>query len=155
MPALSEFPLHVCASRLHPERTYRRAADLYAEPLNTAPKHVLPILMLEEEQLAVYRGTPPNRDDVCAVYIAEGTIAVPTGRIFVRFHEGSNARAHAATLRQLGYVIEDVPDYAPHVAWVRSTNGNIALALRNLDALCRLPEVENIEPQFITARAKR
>ncbi|MCS7088183.1 MAG: hypothetical protein NZL91_05780 [Thermoflexales bacterium] len=158
MPALSEFPPEVCASRQHPDLFYRRVPDLYAEPDGDPaldPKRK-PVMKLEAERLSVYRGAPgASMANALAVYVLDGLIAVPTGRVLVRFREGIRAHTFEAALRQLGYVIDEVIVYAPNAAWVRDAHGNVARALCNLDKLCQLSGVENVEPQFITARAKR
>jgi hypothetical protein len=71
-----------------------------------------------------------------------------TGRIFVRFAEGTDAVAQAPALEAAGFTLEAVPSYAPHAAWVRPTSGDI-------DDLRRLPGVEYAEQQIITEAARR
>jgi hypothetical protein len=84
-----------------------------------------------------------------------GAAAIPTGRVFVRFAEGTEAGAHADALATAGFTLESVPAYAPHAAWVRPASGRLADALTSFDRLRALPGVENVEPQFETEAARR
>jgi hypothetical protein len=72
----------------------------------------------------------------------------PTGRVFVRFAEGTDAAAQAKTLARAGFELESVPSYAPHAAWVRPTTGTF-------EDLLLLPGVEHAERQVIAEAARR
>jgi hypothetical protein len=84
-----------------------------------------------------------------------GAAAIPTGRVFVRFAEGTDARARADALAAAGFTLEAVPAYARHAAWVRPASGRLADALTGFESLRALPGVENVEPQFETEAARR
>ena len=71
-----------------------------------------------------------------------------TGRMFVRFAEGADAAAQEQALLRAGFVLESVPSYAPHAAWVRPTTGT-------LEDLQQLPGVEHAEPQIVAEAALR
>ena len=84
-----------------------------------------------------------------------GAPATPTGRVFVRFADGTDARAKADALAAAGFTLESVPAYAPHAAWVRPASGELADALTGFERLRELPGVENVEPQFESEAARR
>ena len=84
-----------------------------------------------------------------------GSLAVPTGRAFVRFTDGEAAQAHAGSLGAAGWTIEEVPGYAPHAAWVRPARGGVVAALTELEGLRALPGVEHAEAQLLDERAPR
>lgn len=71
-----------------------------------------------------------------------------TGRLFVRFTDGTDAAAQEQALLTAGFVLESVPSYAPHAAWVRPTTGT-------LEDLRRLPGVEHAEQQFVAEATLR
>ena len=84
-----------------------------------------------------------------------GAAATPTGRVFVRFVAGTDARAKADALAAAGFTLESVPAYATHAAWVRPASGQLADALTGFERLRAVPGVENAEPQFETEAARR
>jgi hypothetical protein len=86
---------------------------------------------------------------------AGGPIAVPTGRVFVRFTEGVRAEGMRGQLADAGFPLESVPSYAPDTAWVRPASGQVVDALRGLDALRRIADVADVEPQFVSEAAPR
>lgn len=136
---------------------YRRDPSFYAEHHQAAttlnPLH--PTLVLDDGRVLVFKGKPPAKwgGQLCAVYRHGGWLAIPTGLIFVVFREGERAEAHADAIRQAGYIIVEIPPHAPHAAWIRDANADIAAALKNLPRLEQISEIENIEPEFITERA--
>ncbi len=87
------------------------------------------------------------------MYRNDSAIAVPTGRVMVRFAEGEDAGAHEKRIKQAGYRIEQQLSYAPNAAWLRDTDDDIAGALSHIEALEQLPGVENVEPQLLSQRA--
>lgn len=84
-----------------------------------------------------------------------GQEAVPTGRIFVRFAEGDAASSHVDELKRTGFVIDEAPKWAPHTAWLRSKSGDIAVALRGIESVRKVPGVIAAEPQLLSARAQK
>jgi hypothetical protein len=84
-----------------------------------------------------------------------GTLAVPTGRMFVRFAEGADPRAASEALAAAGFRVASVPGYAPGAAWVEPVDGGIGGALGRIAALRAIPGVEHAEPEMLTERGAR
>jgi hypothetical protein len=82
-------------------------------------------------------------------------VAVPTGQIFLRFKEGVDASTRREEIERAGYEIVQIPPYAPSSAWVRSASGDLAKSLADIEALERLADVENVEPQMLVERTLR
>jgi hypothetical protein len=110
-------------------------------------------------RIAVSTVAPDQRYELVGdlVYrrVPGGETVVPTGRVFVRFAEGDTPQHHERELRDAGFVVAEVPGYAPHAAWLTHASGDVAAALRNLPALDRMPEIIHVEPQMIGERASR
>jgi hypothetical protein len=96
-------------------------------------------------------------EDLRPVYRIEpgGQPAVPTGRVFVRLREGQPASEQHDDFAQAGYVIENIPAWAPHTAWLRPATGGIVAALNGIERLRSLTGVENVEPQLLRPRMAR
>ncbi len=142
---------------------YRRDPDRFAI-LGAVPPELQDRveLRIDEGDLSVIRAPgaaaealPADRRAPVYVLGGGGAPFVPTGRVSVRFHEGSDAMSHEAALRHLGYRIVDVPAYAPHFAWLESSAGSRAAALSGLDQVARLDDVVHVEPQMATPRSLR
>lgn len=82
-----------------------------------------------------------------------GRLVYPTGKVWVRFAEGTDARDRAADLAAAGFTIDSIPGYAPHGAFV--TAGNAAAALNGLEKLRALDGVEHVEPQVVQEASRR
>lgn len=153
MAGLSEFPKRLRASTQHPEVVYVRDDAHYAvhgQPANARSA----VLVNGESGIAVFAGQPKAIDkNVTAVYRNDSALAVPTGRVLVRFADGVDAGDHATRIEQAGYHIEQTLSYAPNAAWLCDCEGNVADALNRIDQLERLPGVENVEPQLLSSRA--
>jgi hypothetical protein len=141
--------------------TYVRRADLRALhdlPPGTPVEDAL--LALDDGAVAVFPvghalwATGARSGPVYALEPG-GTLAVPTGRLYVRFAEGVSATSRADALREAGYELVDSPRYAPHTAWVRPLEGEIGRALADVERLARLPDVERVEPQMLMPRSMR
>jgi hypothetical protein len=91
------------------------------------------------------------------VYRAEpaGTLAVPTGRVFVRFEQGLGAPERARILRDSGYRVEDMPSWAPGSAWIVPAEGGVAEALHGISELCAHAGVIHVEPELLRPKTKR
>lgn len=119
------------------------------------------VVVMEEEAIAIFRGTPrrtlPSDSSTSPVYTLQSgsTLAIPTGKVFVRLAESVPIESRQDAIAAAGYEIVDRPAYAPHAAWVQARSGNIADALRQLSQLTAIPDVENVEPQMLTQRALR
>jgi hypothetical protein len=118
------------------------------------------VLLLEDGAIAVFRGAPDERTrgsaSVGPVYRSDqGRLAVPTGRVLVRFSEGVQAASRRDDLEQAGFEIEETLAYAPQAAWVRCKEGGVADALAYVARLRKLADVENVEPQMLTPSVQR
>ena len=120
------------------------------------------VATFEDGSIVVLPANAPTRDAAAGgavgpVYRAAGggPIAVPTGRVFVRFGEGTRAEDRADELGAAGFAVESVPGYAPQAAWLRARSGRLTDALGDLDAVRGLPGVELVEPQLVAEAARR
>jgi hypothetical protein len=115
------------------------------------------VMQLGHEGLVVVRGLSTTfAGGSRAVYVTpDGGMVVPTGRVFVRFAEGTAPAQRAGDLRNAGYEIVGVPAYAPQAAWVQAINGSHAAALRGIESLRALVGVENAEPEMLSPAARR
>lgn len=122
-----------------------------------------PVQTLEDGTIAIMRGEPdiaiaPNR--LTPVYTlqsggAAGSMAVPTGRVFIRFADGERVGDREAEINQAGYEVEQRLNYAPNAAWLRARSGSIADALKGIDSLRKIAGVENVEPQMLMQASYR
>ena len=104
-----------------------------------------------EGEIAARPGSPEGR---LPVYESEnGRLVFPTGKVWVRFAKGTDARDRAADLATAGYTIDSVPGYAPHGAFV--VGEDAAAALTGLERLRALAGVEHVEPQVVQHAARR
>lgn len=157
-----DFPERLRASTERRDTFYTRVPGYYAarhgreEAADTAA-----VMTLKEEGIAVYRGEPDEGGRVAAsvtpVYQLQpsGPLAVPTGKVYIRFAEGIEAASRRGEIERAGYEIVKTSQYVPHTAWLQSTSGSIAQSLSNIHALESLADVENVEPQMLTARMAR
>jgi hypothetical protein len=83
----------------------------------------------------------------------DGALVYPTGKVWVRFAKGTDARARAADLEAAGFTLESVPGYAPHGAFV--TAEDVASALNGMEKLRALDGVEHVEPQVLRDMSHR
>ena len=139
---------------------YELAPEFYAsagKPLSATDRLVAQL----DENIAVFEGAAPEgdaaADKIFPVYRAQpsGAFAVPTGRICVRFPEGMKAEGQQEANEKLGFRIEESPAWAAQAAWVRPSSGKIADALAAVSRLKTLPDVELVEPQILTAVARK
>jgi hypothetical protein len=153
MADLSEYPKQLRASTQQPEVVYLRDDAHYA--VHGKPAKGRSVVMAEGESgIAVYAGKPKALSkNMTAVYRNNTALAVPTGRVFVRFAEGVDAGAHEQLIAKAGYRIEQQLSYAPNAAWLRDADDDVACALCHIDKLEAMPDVENVEPQLLTQRA--
>jgi hypothetical protein len=124
-----------------------------------APAHA-PAFAFEDEGIAVYRGVPPRAQQGTEVTAAYGPSPAsspwaPTGRVFIRFAEGTRAETRRASIESAGYAIEQVPGFAPQAAWVRALSGSVRDGLSGLVRLLALPGVQAVEPQLLGERSLR
>jgi len=129
------------------------------------------ILFFDDEKIAVVRAggdaaqrngdvAQPTRDGSVTlgpVYSLKpgGSLAVPTGRVLVRFVEGTRVETRLSDLRTAGFDVEETLPYAPHTAWVRVAAGGISAALWRLPAVAEIHGVEHVEPEMLMKRSRR
>ncbi|MEH1870958.1 hypothetical protein [Nostoc sp.] len=117
------------------------------------------ILQLNDGKIAVFPGEPNQSEQrtLTPIYTLQpnGSIAVPTGLVFIRFAEGVDVKSQREVINRAGYEIVESLDYAPHTAWLRVQSGNIADAIARISQLKVIPTVENIEPQMLMERGLR
>lgn len=88
--------------------------------------------------------------------LAKGSsLAVPTGRVFLRLAEGRSAEEARAAIETAGFSIEEIPVYAPNAAWLVPKTADVAAALAALPALRALDGVEHVEPELLARKARR
>lgn len=155
---LREFPEQLSASGA----SYTRVPGYYAvHDAGEGARDSRAVMTLKEEGIIVYRDEPDEgRDDeatLSAVYRLQpsGPLFVPTGKLFIRFAEGVAADSRRAEIGRAGYEIVKLSQYTPHTAWLRHASGAIAQSLSNIHLLESLADVENVEPQMLTARELR
>ncbi len=108
---------------------------------------------------AVFPGEPneSEQETVSPIYTLEpnGSLAVPTGLVFIRFAEGINVESQHEVINRAGYEVAQSLPYAPHTAWLRAQSGNIADAIARIPQLQAIPNVKNIEPQMLMEKGLR
>ncbi|HEX6185786.1 MAG TPA: hypothetical protein VFZ44_17990 [Pyrinomonadaceae bacterium] len=156
------FPERVRAGAKRPDAYYERLPGRYAVHKGGEEQDVAGAEMtFEEEGIAVFKGEPGEsavpKAPLTPVYKLhpDGPVAVPTGQIFLRFKEDVDASTRREEIERAGYEIVQIPPYAPSSAWVRSASGDLAKSLADIDALEKLADVENVEPQMLVERALR
>lgn len=151
--------------------TYVRQSDYFAVHLQelsqtqgSTARLVSEAIFTLEDQIAIFRGSPATHrslatqtEAISAVYALEpgGSIAVPTGQVFLRFAEGIAVETRQNIIQQAGYQVTEIVFYAPNAAWLRPLSGEIADALRLLSRLEAIDPVEVVEPQMVMGRSKR
>jgi hypothetical protein len=136
----------------------------YKQPGTVAPGAVL---QLNDGAIAVFQGEPDEPENAIRlasttgklgpIYTlqADGSLAVPTGLVFIRFVEGVEVESNQEAIKQAGYEIAQSLSYAPQAAWLRAQSGNILDALVGISKLEAIPNVENVEPQMLMERVQR
>lgn len=84
-----------------------------------------------------------------------GSVAIPTGRIFIRFADGVNVADRTSDIENAGYKIAEKIDYAKNAAWLSEESGSIAKALAGIENLESIKGVENVEPQMLMKRVAK
>ena len=125
-----------------------------------------PVQTLEEGDIAIMQGEPDPaavtaaRDTLSPVYSPQSggaarSMAVPTGRVFIRFADGVKVGDRETEIRKAGYAVDQKLDYAPNAAWLSARSGSIADALNGISALQKIGDVENVEPQMLLEASRR
>ena len=141
---------------------YTRAREFVAVHATPSAMPAGAAVLLEDGSIGVFNADAANlgKAEVGPVYQPAGqsglaTLAVPTGRVLVRFQSGASAEARSPDIAQAGYRIEETLAHAPNAAWVRAADGSIATTLRSLGRLQSLAQIDRVEPQLIRAAVRR
>jgi hypothetical protein len=165
----AKYPREMRSSTQRPSVVYTRLPDHYAlvyQQHTEAPSSEGVITTMHEDggKIEVFRAEAederkraPSLGEIRPVYALEpgGTLAVPTGQVFIRFKEGIQVKERLREIQQAGYDIAQTPGYAPHAAWLRAGSREIADALAGIQALEKIADIENVEPQMLMQRANR
>jgi hypothetical protein len=162
----SHAPSEVKRSSKLPEPVYRRKANYYAIHIGAGQIDSLDKskLVLNDGAIAVFEGQPPpeysgtEKDPKAGpVYFlpASGSLAVPTGLIFLRFEEGTDARVRESEIKHAGYEIAETLPYAPEAVWVTAEDHSIVRSLNFLSRLQAIPGIRSVEPQMLMAASRR
>ncbi len=164
--SFSKYPREVLSSTQRPFAIYTLLPDYYAV-------HQPSVLPLSDDAISamsddngtieIFRGEAEegkptaSLSEIGPVYALQsgGTLAVPTGRVFIRFKAGVSVNERLMEIEQAGYKIVMSLEYAPHTAWLRARSGEIIDALTGIQALEKIGDVENVEPQMLMQRASR
>ena len=118
-------------------------------------------LVLNDGAIAVFKGEPPKTREVQSsigpVYELSpgGSLAVPTGLVFIRFRDGIDAGSRQQEIEKTGFEVTDSIPYAPNAAWLKPCSGSIADSLTGISKLAALPDVESVEPQMLMKSSAR
>ena len=158
-----DYPNHVRVGGTR-ATVFERRSDLYCRreaPGEAVPSGAVAVIADDEEQaFVVYRGSPERQsaaEDAGPVYSAGagGPLAVPTGRVFIRFAEGIRPEERREEIAAAGFEIERTLPYAAGAAWLRPRGREVAIGLSALSNLEAIPGVLHLEPQMLMARATR
>lgn len=117
-----------------------------------------------QNAIAIFSGEPNSSiqetdyaNTLIPVYALQnnGTLAVPTGLVFIRFADNIDIESQQVTINQAGYEIAQTFSYAPNAGWLRAKTGKIADALTEISQLTAIPNVESVEPQMLIERRLR
>jgi hypothetical protein len=117
----------------------------------------------DEDRLTVRRKQPDesisasSNSRISPVYRLgdRGPLAVPTGKVFVRFKDRDSLEKHRKEIERAGFkVVQSLP-YAPQAGWVEPSSGKIEDAITRFDTLNQIRGVEAVEPQMLLERQRR
>ncbi|MEI1376090.1 hypothetical protein PQG02_07510 [Nostoc sp. UHCC 0926] len=163
----SEYPEQIRVGSGRTAVSYTRKPGYYAihynQPKTVASEAVLQLndgaMSTTGYAYAVFPGEPNQSEQgtLSPIYTLQpnGSLAVPTGLVFIRFAEGVDVESQREVINQAGYEVAQSLDYAPHAAWLRAQSGNIADAIAGISQLEAIPKVENIEPQMLMEKGLR
>jgi hypothetical protein len=117
----------------------------------------------QDENIAICRGAPAGEivesksSRVSAVYHVggSGSLAVPTGDVFIRFGERTSMKDQCEAIEKAGFSIKKVLPYAVQAGWVRPTSGKIHHALMRYHRLEHIVGVQTVQPQMLTPTSRR
>jgi hypothetical protein len=132
--------------------------DHIAVSTQVADQMDLPIeFQLEDKQISVCRANVSEEarrrlaGHISPVYrLGErGALAVPTGRIFVRFAKGMALESRKQQIEAAGYIIQHTLSYAPHAGWLTIRTGQVGEMLAGFSRLREMAGLESAEPQML------
>lgn len=160
----SHFPLRMRVEAQALSRVYVRESDCFAvhgpvpPALNTSVLYAFddPVINVCRGEVPALQGLPSDLI-VTPVYRLEpnGPQGVPSGNVFIRFRPQVSVEGRQPEIEACGFSIRESLSYAPHAAWLRSQDGNIATALHGIAKLRDLNDVELVEPQMLMRRVQR
>ncbi|MDR4459537.1 MAG: hypothetical protein MRJ67_03310 [Nitrospirales bacterium] len=160
----SRFPLRMRVEAQALSRVYVRESDCFAvhgpvpRALTTSVLYSFddPVINVCRGEVSALSGLPSDLI-VTPVYRLEpnGPQGVPSGNLFIRFRSQVSVESRQPEIEACGFSIRESLSYAPHAAWLRSQDGNIATALNGIAKLRDLNDVELVEPQMLMRRVRR
>lgn len=160
----SHFPLRMRVEAQALSRVYVRESDCFAIHGPVPPALITSVLYaFDDPVINVCRGEVPALSGlpsdliVTPVYRLEpnGPQGVPSGNVFIRFRSQVSVEGRQPEIEACGFYIRESLSYAPHAAWLRSQDGNIATALNGIAKLRDLNDMELVEPQILMRRVQR
>ncbi len=159
----ADYPQQVPAGTERTSAIYKLSTGFYAlhgrQPGAPAPGADY---LFNDGRIAVFQGAPDKAaagtpEEPGPVYTLQpgGAPAVPTGLVFIRLRNGLPIDGSEAEIKKAGYEIAERVEYASNAAWLRARSGNIADALKGIERLKSMPDVENVEPQMLMESARR
>jgi hypothetical protein len=157
----SKYPSRVGAGTGRSRSGFLLKHGYYATQRPTADIAQDAAMILNDGAIAVFKGEPPQTREVQStigpVYELGpgGSLAVPTGLVFIRFRDGIDAGSQQQEIEQSGFEVKDTVPYAPNAAWLKARSGSIADSLAGISKLAALPDVESVEPQMLMKGSSR
>lgn len=163
MDFLAKYPRKLAANSKEGAPTYTFVPGLYAVHRKQIEAGTKPEYLLNDGKIAVFKVdsdrdvTTAEEGKVSPVYAltAGGSLAVPTGLVFIRLAAGLEVKALKDELSNAGYKVAETLAYAPNAAWLEPQSEDIADGLNGLAALEKLPNVESVEPQMLMESVRR
>ncbi|MBT6155588.1 MAG: hypothetical protein HOL01_06630 [Planctomycetaceae bacterium] len=84
-----------------------------------------------------------------------GPLAVPTGKVFVRFTEQTKLEDRQEDIERTGFMVNQILSYAPHAGWIEPKSGKIVDAINRFEELKYIPGVAAVEPQMLMESQRR
>jgi len=84
-----------------------------------------------------------------------GPLAIPTGKVFVRFTKQTKLEDRREDIERTGFRVHQILSYAPHAGWVEPKSGEIIDAIRRFEELKHILGVTAVEPQMLMESQRR
>jgi hypothetical protein len=161
---MSEFPREFSVETAPQATHYTLADDYYVVSGAGVGQTDLDVeFHIEEGDLTVCRkrhdqtSFPPTTTAVGPVYrLGEhGPLAIPTGKVFVRFAEQTKLEDRQEDVERAGFRVKQILSYAPQAGWVEPRSGEIVDAISRFEELKHIPGVTAVEPQMLMESQRR